>query len=227
MGRAIDEAMRYYEGLPREGRLPGRCEMRLPDALVGARVLDVLCRSGKGPSKLAERVGEGGGVLACDPDARRMARAEELRAADEAAGEPWASRLSFRVGVPEDLRAVGAADASFDLVYVNAAVNVACDFDAVLVEAFRVLADGGVMWIAGVFALDEAPDGAALALDGNVFVHARTFAQVERAAARAGFNACALRDARPLAPDGADAVPAALARSYVAADARLRKESTF
>ena len=224
----IDQTLAdYYRALPREGRLPGRCEMRLPDGLEGLRVLDLLCRGGKGAFKLANRVGARGFVVACDPDERRVAAAERRRAAAAMAGEAWAGRLAFRCAAPEDLRACGLEDAAFDLVYVNAAVNVACDFDAVLAEAFRVLAEGGVMWIAGVFALDEAPDGAASALDGNVFVHARTFAQVERAAARAGFCTCALLDARPLAPDGADAVPAALARSYVAADARLGKESTF
>ena len=242
-GRA-EQAFAYYRALPREGRLPGKCEMRLPEGLEGKRVVDLLCRSGKGAFKLAERVGSGGFVLACDPDESRVKEAEQRRAEAEEAGEGWAQRLAFRCGVPEDLRACGAADASFDLVYANAAINVSFDFTAVLAEAFRVLAPGGVLWVAGVFALEEAgevdgggaTEGAGAderlaqtaaarnpALRGNVFACAPTFSQMEAAAVRAGFASCEFADVCSIVPDGADAAPELAERSFVSADARLVK----
>ena len=245
----VEQAFAYYQALPREGRLPGKCEMRLPEGLEGKRVVDLLCRSGKGAFKLAERVGPGGFVLACDPDESRVREAEQRRAEAEAVGEGWARRLAFRCGVPEDLRACGAEDASFDLVYANAAVNASFDFEAVLAEAFRALAPGGVLWVAGVFAAEdadgadggasdggEAAEGAGVgeglaqagaacdpALRGNVFACAPTFARMEAAAARAGFASCEFADVRAIVPDGADAAPELAGRSFVSADARLVK----
>ena len=199
--------------------------MRLPEGLAGRRVLDLLCRAGKGAFKLADRVGDGGFVLACDPDAARIAQAENRRIAAAEAGEAWARRLAFVCGAPEDLRACGVEDASFDLVYVNASLNVARDFDAVLYEAARMLVDGGVFWIAGVFAQGEGPAVCDLApaSAGNVFSSARTFTQVEQAARRAGFRSCAFSGVSPVVPDGEDDVPEARTRASVAADARLTR----
>ena len=223
-----EAAAAHYRALPREGRLPGRCEMRLPEGLEGARVLDLLCREGKGAFKLADRVGGGGFVLACDPDAARIARAEGRRADAEAAGEPWAARCAFRCGLPEDLRALGAADADFDLVYVNASLNVVYDFDAVLAEAARVLAPGGRLWVAGLFAADGASalpeaEAAAAAAGGNVFSAARSLPQMEAAGARAGFRSCSFFDVCGVAPDGDDAAPELVGRRFVAADACLER----
>ena len=217
----------HYRSLPREGRLPGRCEMRLPEDLEGLRVVDLLCRGGKGAFKLADRVGAQGFVLACDPDEARVAQAEQRRAEAEEAGCAWARRLAFRCAAPEDLAACGVRDASFDLVYVNAAVNVVYDFDAVLAEAARVLTDGGALRMAGVFAREEAPAPEDPSLAGNVFAHARTFEQVERAAARAGLRACGFTGVEPIVPDGDDAAANLPAGGYVAADARLIRIATF
>ena len=64
---ADDALRRHYDGLPREGGFPARCHMELPErSLVGARVVNVGCRRGKGTYKLSEQVGESGFVIGAD-----------------------------------------------------------------------------------------------------------------------------------------------------------------
>lgn len=218
---ASAEAAAYYEALPREGRLPGRCEMRLPDGLAGARVLDVLCRAGKGAFKLADAVGGRGFVLGCDPDAARMAAAERSRAQAAGRGEGWARRVAFRRAAPELLADAGVECASFDVVYVNASFNAAFRKDAVLRQALEALRPGGTLWIAGVFAASPLPALPPAGGSGNVFWCAWTFRQLSRAAQAAGFADCVLLDAAPVEPDGADADEALAQVSFVAGNARL------
>lgn len=53
-----DELRQYYDGLVCEGGIEARCHMELPGrSLVGARVVNVGCRCGKGTYKLSEQVG--------------------------------------------------------------------------------------------------------------------------------------------------------------------------
>ena len=54
-----DALQRHYENLACEGGFEARCHMELPErSLVGARVVNVGCRRGKGTYKLSEQVGE-------------------------------------------------------------------------------------------------------------------------------------------------------------------------
>ena len=53
-----DALQRHYENLACEGGFEARCHMELPErSLVGARVVNVGCRRGKGTYKLSEQVG--------------------------------------------------------------------------------------------------------------------------------------------------------------------------
>lgn len=59
-----DALQRHYENLACEGGFEARCHMELPErSLVGARVVNVGCRRGKGTYKLSEQVGESGFVI--------------------------------------------------------------------------------------------------------------------------------------------------------------------
>lgn len=93
---------RYYAALPRQG-YSARCEMALPGDLSGKRVLDLMCRSGKGAYKIADLVGPDGFVLGIDPDEDRIGRARELAPCNHPQGDDWRRILAFSQGCPEDL----------------------------------------------------------------------------------------------------------------------------
>ena len=128
-----------------------RCRTYVPDGLCGKRVLDVNCRRGKGAYKFAEAVGESGFVLGCDPSRANVEAAKAGEAKALARAGLASSNMDARVAFPEDLLAV-AEEASFDLVYVNNSLNVAFSPDAVLAQAWRVLAPGGTILCATVCA---------------------------------------------------------------------------
>lgn len=231
---------RHYAAMPRERRHVGRCEMLLPDDLAGKRVLDVGCRRGKGACKIAERVGPAGSVRGVDPSpalieaARAYARSRGMMDPQECgdAGSEGAAgareravqvgRLSFAVALFEDLRGAGVEDGSVDVVYANSALNLAWDVDAALREIVRVLAPGGVLHCAGVFAEAPLPDeeARAFAAAGNAFGAAESLAGFEAAARAAGFKRCEVGEPSPVAPDGDDAAPALAGRRFVAAVVR-------
>lgn len=230
----------HYAAMPREGRHVGRCEMLLPDDLAGKRVLDVGCRRGKGACKIAERVGPAGSVRGVDPSpacieaARAYARSRSMmdpRGCGDAGSEgaagvreraARAGRLSFAVAPFEDLRRAGVEDGSVDVVYANSALNLAWDLDAALREIVRVLAPGGCLHCAGVFAEEPLPDeeARAFAAAGNAFGAADSLAGFEVAALAAGFKRCEIGELSPIEPDGDDVAPELERRRFVAAVAR-------
>ena len=209
------KAEAYYAVQSRAG-YSGRCEMELPDNLAGKRVLDLMCRNGKGAYKLADRVGSAGFVLGVDPDAACIQRASANAAANHAMAGEWRRTLAFERGMPEDLRAAGIGDASFDVVFVNSALNLAWDLPQALREIARVLVPNGLLRHAGVFASVVQDQGRVrrLAAQGNVFGAARTCEEFERLAAEAGFARCSFSVGKPVAPDGFDAVPEAVEGTY-------------
>src|ERR1700735_4522648 len=101
----------------------------------GERVLDVGIGTGLLAQYVSERVGPGGFVAALDPLAYRI----EL---PSARAKP---NLVFRVGTADDLSAY--ADASFDVVYLNAVFHWLPDQRRALAEFHRVLKPGGRLGI--------------------------------------------------------------------------------
>ncbi len=124
----------------------GRCAMVLLPGLAGKRVLDVNCRKGKGVYKFAEAVGSEGYVLGTAVLAQDVAKAREgILRATERAGLVTAN-MAFDRAFPEELQQV-AEDGAFDLVYLNASINVVYDPFAVFVAAKQALApQGKLLW---------------------------------------------------------------------------------
>lgn len=137
---------RYYMELSCEGGFEARCHMELPErSLVGARVVNVGCRRGKGSYKLSEQVGEGGFVIGVDWN---EAFVEAARAGvPRALGRSGLSRcnMAFRIGFPEDLAAVGIEDGWADFVYLNSSLSLFASPSRALKECCRVLTPGGVL----------------------------------------------------------------------------------
>lgn len=209
----------YYAALPRETSYAGVCEMQLPCNLVGKRVLDLGCRSGKGAFKIAERTGVDGFVLGVDPSPSYLERAC-ARVEGAATQEPeLAQRLKFACGCFEDLREAGVADASFDVVIVNSVLNLARDREGALGEIARVLVPGGLLYHAGLFAETscEPSLSRAFAAQGNVFGAARTCAAFKHSVLHAGFLQCSFELGEPVVPKGSEAVDALRGSAFYAA----------
>jgi arsenite methyltransferase len=97
----------------------------------GERVLDIGAGTGLLAQYVSERVGPEGTVIGLDPLAHRIALAN-------ARARP---NLTFCVGTADDLSAY--ADASFDVVYLNAVFHWIPDQRRALAEIYRVLKPAG------------------------------------------------------------------------------------
>ena len=123
----------------------------------GARVLDVGCGAGLDLLRAAAAVGPTGLAVGVDFAPAMAARA---RAAVAAAG------LAPRVAVVvADVAALPFADAAFDVVASNGALNLCVDKPAVLREIARVLRPGGELRLCDVL-VDPGADPAVVARAG-------------------------------------------------------------
>lgn len=157
----LERLRAYYRDLSRTDTLAGKCSMSLPPRLYGLRVIDVLCRSGKGAFKLSDAVGDTGFVLGVDPDKSFIERAIAAASENHRSGHGWRRYLRFEQAFPENLSAAGVSDASFDVVYVNCGLADVLDLPAALAEFHRCLKPGGYLWVAeGVFRGEQARDDA-------------------------------------------------------------------
>lgn len=213
-----DELRQHYDGLACEGGFEARCHMELPEwSLVGAHVVNVGCRRGKGTYKLSEQVGEGGFVVGVDWNEAfvEAARAGVPRALERSGLSRC--NMAFRVGFPEDLAAAGLEEGWADFVYLNSSLSLFASPARALRECGRVLAPGGVL-LAEVPVTEPNGEGRAgdtdSAADANraaVIKAARALPNAVQAAptveellgwlAEAGFSEPIVRSERPLSPD--------------------------
>ncbi|WP_079170816.1 MULTISPECIES: methyltransferase domain-containing protein [unclassified Streptomyces] len=141
------------------------CGSPIPPALEGATVLDLGCGSGRDVYVLAQLVGPTGRVIGVDMTDEQLAVAR--RHADWHAKEFGYANVEFRQGYIEDLAAAGVEDGSVDLVVSNCVLNLSPDKPRVLTEIFRVLREGGEMYVSDIFADRRLPAGL---LDNPVLV---------------------------------------------------------
>lgn len=211
MDEQMWRAMRgYYEALSRDGGLSARCDLPLPDGLVGKRVLDVGCRAGKGVCKIADAVGSSGFVLGVDPSPVFVERARETCTMPH---------VAFACAPFEDLYAAGVEDASFDVVIVNSVLNLAWDRSLALAEIARALVPGGFLWHSGLFAIKHH----SACVPGNVFAAASTCDEFAAEARAAGFSTCEFGESHPIVPLGSDATPELKGTSFITRLATLHK----
>lgn len=217
-------AVQYYRELSREGRKTGACAMKLPEGLLGKRVVDLLCRKGKGAYCISDETGDRGFVLGIDPDESSILVARRKAAENHWSGQAWERYLRFACAFPEDLSAAGVFDASFDVAYVNSAINTVFDISLTLAEVARCLKPDGYLWVSqGVFrsgsgecSLHEGEDACA----GNVFARALSVERFRELCLRAGFRSVEVVDVAPVQPDGADAQELHGSGAFVSANVR-------
>ncbi len=201
------EAMRsHYLRIGTQRSHAGRCAMDIPSSIAGKRVLDVCCRKGKGAFELSDYTGEKGFVLGVDPDAANIASACAHAAENHWAGNRWPFYLRFRQAWPEDLSCAGVLEHSFDVVYINSALNLSWDLRLALAEFHRVLAPGGRLWVAeGIFSAGggASPEPTTEADAGDVFLAALSCDAFKDACHAAGFTSVSFEPAVSVSPDNA------------------------
>ena len=132
------------------------CGLVCPTDLVGARVLDLGCGTGRDVYALAQLVGASGEVVGVDMTPEQLAIAEEYRG--------WhATRFGFanvtlHSGYIERLEELPLAPGSFDVVVSNCVLNLSPDKPAVLAGVHRLLREGGEMYFSDVYADRRLPE---------------------------------------------------------------------
>ena len=133
------------------------CGSPIPAALDGQTVLDLGCGTGRDAFVAAALAGPTGRVIGVDMTPEQVAVAERHRGAvADALGHP-APTTDFRLGMIEDLEALGIEDESVDVVISNCVLNLAPDKEPVFREIARVLRPGGELYVSDVFADRRLP----------------------------------------------------------------------
>lgn len=133
------------------------CGFPIPHGLHGATVVDLGCGTGRDVYVLAQLVGQDGHVHGVDMTEEQLVLARETAAWHADKFRYTRANTTFHHGYVEDLRSVGLADASADVVVSNCVVNLSPRKDLVLAEVFRVLKPGGELYISDVFADRRLP----------------------------------------------------------------------
>ncbi len=133
------------------------CGSPIPPLLDGRTVLDLGCGSGRDAYLLSALVGESGRVIGVDMTEEQLDIARRhLDYHMQTFGYTQAN-IEFHQGYIEDLRALGIAEASIDVVVSNCVINLSPDKESVLREIFRVLKPGGELFFSDVFADRRVP----------------------------------------------------------------------
>lgn len=195
------------------------CGLVAPQALDGARVLDLGCGAGRDAYVLAQLAGPHGEVVGVDATPAQLAVARRHEAWHrERFGFPR-STVRFLDGDIGRLDALGLEPESFDVIVSNCVVNLVDDKAAVFAGAHRLLKPGGELYFSDVYADRRLPPALKRdpVLHGECLAGALYWGDFLRLAKAAGFLDPRLVADRPLSigsPEIAEAV--APARSFSA-----------
>ncbi|CUI01954.1 methyltransferase domain-containing protein [Leisingera aquaemixtae] len=151
LSKVHDEVLTRYYG----------CGLIAPEALEGARILDLGCGAGRDVYALSALVGEHGKVVGVDmtPAQLEVAR-RHLDYHAEAFGYAR-SNVEFHHGYIETLDALDLKPGSFDIIVSNCVINLATDKGAVLRGAYHLLKEGGEIYFSDVYADRRVPQALA------------------------------------------------------------------
>lgn len=133
------------------------CGLVVPEALEGARVLDLGCGAGRDCFALSQLVGANGEVVGVDMTDEQLAVARDHVAHHTERYGYARPNVTFLKGYIERLDELALAPGSFDLIVSNCVINLSPDKAAVLRGAKRLLKPGGEMYFADVYSDRRIP----------------------------------------------------------------------
>ena len=140
------------------GRYYG-CGLVAPEAIAGARVLDLGCGAGQDSYVLSQLVGERGEVVGVDATPEQLAVAERHREWHRVRFGHARSNVRFVAGDIERLDTLDLPPGGFDIIVSNCVINLVADKAAVFRAAHRLLREGGELHFADVYADRRLPAG--------------------------------------------------------------------
>ena len=176
------------------------CGLVGPQAIAGAKILDLGSGSGQDAYLLAQLVGEYGSVTGVDATRAQLAVAtQHLEWHRERFGYA-AGNVGFIEGDIEQLGALGLPAAAFDVIVSNCVINLVADKASVFAAAQRLLKPGGELYFSDIYADRRVP--VALledpVLHGECLAGALYWGDFDRLAKAAGFADPRLVSHRPL-----------------------------
>ncbi len=133
------------------------CGSPIPPELSGCTVLDLGCGTGRDVFIVSKLVGSEGRVIGVDMTEEQLAIAKRHVDAQTRKFGLRRPNVEFHLGYIEDLREIGIADNSVDIVISNCVINLSPDKRRVFSEIFRVLKPGGELYFSDIFAGRRVP----------------------------------------------------------------------
>ncbi|KAF7663392.1 hypothetical protein LDENG_00211390 [Lucifuga dentata] len=134
------------------------CGLVVPECLEGCRILDLGSGSGRDCYMLSQLVGETGHITGIDmtEDQLEVARAYvDYHTQEFGYKKP---NVSFVQGYIEALTEAGLEKGSFDIIISNCVVNLSPDKKQVLMEAYKLLKDGGEFYFSDIYSSGRLPE---------------------------------------------------------------------
>ncbi|MCB4454601.1 methyltransferase domain-containing protein [Leisingera sp. McT4-56] len=148
LSKIHDEVLTRYYG----------CGLIAPEALEGARILDLGCGAGRDVYALSALVGEHGKVVGVDMTPAQLEVAKRHQDYHAEAFGYARSNVEFHHGYIEQLEELDLEPGSFDIIVSNCVINLATDKGAVLRGAHHLLKEGGEMYFSDVYADRRVPE---------------------------------------------------------------------
>lgn len=187
------------------------CGLVAPEALEGARILDLGCGAGRDVYVLAQLAGPEGEVVGVDATPQQLSVARRHEAWHRERFGFARSNVKFIDGDISRLEALALEPASFDVIVSNCVINLVDDKATIFSAAHRLLKPGGELYFSDIYADRRLPTELRRnpVLHGECLAGALYWGDLLRIAKSAGFLDPRLVTDRPLAigaPEIAEAV---------------------
>lgn len=191
-----DEVLARYYG----------CGLIAPEALEGCNILDLGSGSGRDAYVLAQLVGESGRIVGVDMTPEQLSVARSYKEWHRGRFGYKESNVTFVEGELENLRDLGLAERSFDVIVSNCVINLCKDKEAVLKAAKKLLKPGGEIYFSDVYADRRIPESLRndAVLYGECLSGALYINDFESLVRSIGFNDPRIMESRRLTIENAD-----------------------
>jgi arsenite methyltransferase len=133
------------------------CGSPIPLALEGKTVLDLGSGTGRDSFIISRLVGEKGSVVGIDMTDEQLTVANRHIGFHQEKFGYKKPNIKFYKGFIEDLKSLGIADNSVDVVVSNCVINLSPDKKSVFKEIFRILKPGGELYFSDIFSSRRIP----------------------------------------------------------------------